>query len=47
MLSVPENFKPKKELYGVHDGTKKDTDTEFILRGLIVFSGNHYVTYIR
>jgi len=45
MLSVPESFRPKQDLYGVHDGKKEDT--EFILRGLIVFSGNHYVTYIR
>jgi hypothetical protein len=46
MLAIPEAFKPTKELYGNHEDHRK-SDTELILRGLVVFSGDHYVCYTR
>lgn len=46
MIAIPECFKPTKDLYGNHDKWRRK-DTELILRGLVAFSGDHYVCYTR
>ena len=50
MIAIPESFKPTKDLYGNHtkNGIKhRSRDTELILRGIVAFSGDHYVCYTR
>jgi len=43
MLSIPENFCPKKDLYN-HAAQCK---SEYILKGVVTFSGSHYMVYLR
>ena len=46
MLSIPESFFPKKDLYNCPMDTK-NPDKEFMFRGIVMYTGAHYVTYIR
>jgi hypothetical protein len=46
MIAIPESFKPCRDLYGNHNNWLKK-DTELIIRGLVAFSGDHYVCYTR
>ena len=42
-LSVPENFFLKKGLYKESDCE----EMEYIFKGMVVYNGGHYMTYIR
>ena len=42
MLSIPEGFSPKKELYKC-----EGDDCENMLRGVVLYTGAHYMTYVR
>jgi hypothetical protein len=43
MLSIPECLSPKTDLYN----HREQYNCEYILKGVVTFSGSHYVSYIR
>ena len=46
MLSIPESFNPQAHLYGKNKQAKSK-DSEYVFKGVIAYSGAHYVSYIR
>lgn len=42
MLSIPEGFHPKQDLYKC-----EGENFENMLKGIVVYTGAHYMTYIR
>ena len=43
-MSIPENFDVKKDLYTSSEGSQ---EMEYVFKGMVVYNGGHYMTYIR